>query len=49
MEVALVETSMDLVVDVVDQVAAAVVAEEWVAEVDSVTKEGVEEEVAILE
>lgn len=48
MEVALVGTSMDLVVDVVDQVVVAVVVEEWVAGVDFVTKAGVEE-VVILE
>lgn len=48
LEVALAVTSMDLVVDVVGQVGEAVVAEEWVAEVDFATRAGVEEVVVIL-
>ena len=47
MEVALAVTSMDLVVEVVDQVGGGVVAEEWVAEVDFATRAGVEEVVIL--
>jgi len=43
LEVALVVTSMGLVVDVVDQVVVVVVAEEWVVEVDFATMAVVEE------
>jgi len=48
LEVALVVTSMDLVVGVVDQVVGVVVAEEWVAEVDFATRAGVEEVVVVI-
>jgi len=49
LEVALVVTSMGLVVGVVDQVVGVVVVEEWVAEVDFATRAGVVEVVVIWE